>query len=848
MLTKKTRIVALLGFLLQAASGIAANEFHPEFPLLDQSGLKVIDSGQPLSTLKTCGSCHDSAFIEAHSDHANAGAAQVGKAPGLHPWDAGPGFFGSWNPIDNDNLLDPADPTSVTDWLASSGSRHAGGGPIRGIVEMNCLLCHSNIDKVDARNRALADRDFEWANSSVLTGLGVIERSRGEWRWNPELFKPDGSLVKGLLDINKPADENCALCHGYISNELEQPLVLKDQIEGNSMTARTGQIISPQRIASSGLNIRNKKSLNRAFDIHSDRVLGCVSCHYSINNPVYFQRGAENQPGHLIFDPRRLTSADYLKRPLHQFAKGNSTHGLSGIESQNSLRPCQSCHQAEMVHGWLPFKTRHFEALACESCHIPQLYGPALKVVDWSMLDAQGKPLLQYRNTTANPSETNSMLSGFEPILLPRTQVDGKMKLAPFNLVSSWYWTAGSPERPVQREALIDAFFNNGEVGDYQSGLIESLDDNRDGRLQPLELKLANVEKSDRIKALLESTGLQQVNLRAEINAFSINHNVANGEWATKSCQSCHADDSRVDAVFALSDYRPGELTPTASSDPGVVFSGSIEANTDGSIEFHADASQSGFYIIGRDGLGWIDVLGMTLFFGILLGVSGHGLARYITSRKRGPDHHQYHRKYIYDAYERLWHWLQAGSVLILLLTGIIIHKPHIFGIFSFAYIVQVHNVVGFILLINAAMALFYNLASGEIKQYIPEPKGFIGRSVAQALYYSKGIFEGKPHPLEKTREQKMNPLQQVTYLAILHILLPIQILSGLLIWGAQYWPWLAEFFGGFLFLAPVHTLSAWAFAAFIVMHVYLTTTGHTPTAGIQAMVEGWDEVEDAPH
>jgi len=47
--------------------------------------------------------------------------------------------------------------------------------------------------------------------------------------------------------------------------------------------------------------------------------------------------------------------------------------------------------------------------------------------------------------------------------------------------------------------------------------------------------------------------------------------------------------------------------------------------------------------------------------------------------------------------------------------------------------------------------------------------------------------------------------------------------------------------------LAPIHTLLAWAFAAFIVMHVYLTTTGHTPTAGIKAMIEGWDEVEDAP-
>jgi hypothetical protein len=28
------------------------------------------------------------------------------------------------------------------------------------------------------------------------------------------------------------------------------------------------------------------------------------------------------------------------------------------------------------------------------------------------------------------------------------------------------------------------------------------------------------------------------------------------------------------------------------------------------------------------------------------------------------------------------------------------------------------------------------------------------------------------------------------------------------------------------------------------VMHVYLTTTAHTPLAGIRAMIVGWDEVE----
>ena len=41
---------------------------------------------------------------------------------------------------------------------------------------------------------------------------------------------------------------------------------------------------------------------------------------------------------------------------------------------------------------------------------------------------------------------------------------------------------------------------------------------------------------------------------------------------------------------------------------------------------------------------------------------------------------------------------------MLLLATGLIIHKPQFFGMFSFSYVVTVHNVLGFILLANAAL------------------------------------------------------------------------------------------------------------------------------------------------
>ena len=128
-----------------------------------------------------------------------------------------------------------------------------------------------------------------------------------------------------------------------------------------------------------------------------------------------------------------------------------------------------------------------------------------------------------------------------------------------------------------------------------------------------------------------------------------------------------------------------------------------------------------------------------------------------------------------------------------------------------------------------------------------PEDLSEKAREIWEALearYYLGGIFRGEPHPFARDPAHKLNQLQQVTYLAILNVLLPLQIITGASMWGAQRWPQIAAALGGLTFLAPLHALLAWLFAAFLLMHIYLTTTGHTPLSNIRAMIVGWDEVE----
>ena len=207
-------------------------------------------------------------------------------------------------------------------------------------------------------------------------------------------------------------------------------------------------------------------------------------------------------------------------------------------------------------------------------------------------------------------------------------------------------------------------------------------------------------------------------------------------------------------------------------------------------------------------------------------------------------------RVYVFSLYERIWHWAQAALIGLLFLTGIEIHAPDAvrasgLSFFGFESALRLHSGLGFVLIANAFLALFYHLATGAIREFLPEPREFVSLGGKLLAYYLRGILRGAPHPLERAPGRKLNPLQQVTYLAILNVLLPLQIATGVLIWGAKELPGLRQAVGGLRVLVPVHTLGAWLFAAFVVLHVYLATTGKTPLAHFRAMVLGWEEVEE---
>ena len=77
--------------------------------------------------------------------------------------------------------------------------------------------------------------------------------------------------------------------------------------------------------------------------------------------------------------------------------------------------------------------------------------------------------------------------------------------LAPFNLITSWYWVHGEPERPVRIEDL-QAVYLDGD--DYQADVLAHSMPTVTVCWMKLELRLDSEEKTAFIRQKLEALGL----------------------------------------------------------------------------------------------------------------------------------------------------------------------------------------------------------------------------------------------------------------------------------------------------------------------------------------------------
>lgn len=196
---------------------------------------------------------------------------------------------------------------------------------------------------------------------------------------------------------------------------------------------------------------------------------------------------------------------------------------------------------------------------------------------------------------------------------------------------------------------------------------------------------------------------------------------------------------------------------------------------------------------------------------------------------------------YIYKIFERFWHWMQALLIFVLLITGFEVHSTY--NLIGFEKAVKVHNGAAWAFLVLIVFAIFWHFTTGEWKQYIPTLK----KLKAQIRYYSIGIFKNEHHPTKKTVLNKLNPLQVITYLSFKVVLIPLVVVTGIFYMFYKHID-----ANNVIVISDIpldviaiwHTFGAFMLITFLIVHIYMTTTGETLTSNIKAMITGYEELE----
>ncbi len=195
----------------------------------------------------------------------------------------------------------------------------------------------------------------------------------------------------------------------------------------------------------------------------------------------------------------------------------------------------------------------------------------------------------------------------------------------------------------------------------------------------------------------------------------------------------------------------------------------------------------------------------------------------------------------------RIWHWLNALGIVTLCVTGIQIRFPeyaNIFGTYKAA--IRLHDIAGITVSISLLLWIFYYLviARNIVKVYVPTLDDIKSGLFQQAFFYFFAYFLGRKNPHNATVEHKFNAIQKITYFMTMFLLLPLVIVSGLLLMNiAPLRGWIIMI-GGIKFLVDAHYLIACSFFAFLCVHIYMATLGHTPFAHFRQMWTGWEKME----
>ncbi|GLS82814.1 Ni/Fe-hydrogenase, b-type cytochrome subunit [Paraferrimonas haliotis] len=189
-----------------------------------------------------------------------------------------------------------------------------------------------------------------------------------------------------------------------------------------------------------------------------------------------------------------------------------------------------------------------------------------------------------------------------------------------------------------------------------------------------------------------------------------------------------------------------------------------------------------------------------------------------------------YSRDYVFSTAIRVFHWLRALSIVMLVITGFYISWPFLVAYGGTDNLMQgwvrfAHLVFGFILVaITLARAYLFFFSKSDIER----------RSFKDLISPRMWIKVLKAYAYISKKEQTgvYNPLQFVTYFMLTMVII-VMCVTGLALhahvyhegMGGMLYPfaeWVVVAFGGLAPVREVHHFLTWVFVIFVVVHVYM--------------------------
>ncbi len=210
----------------------------------------------------------------------------------------------------------------------------------------------------------------------------------------------------------------------------------------------------------------------------------------------------------------------------------------------------------------------------------------------------------------------------------------------------------------------------------------------------------------------------------------------------------------------------------------------------------------------------------------------------------------------------RLWHWINAVAIFVMLMSGMMISNAHrmlywgqyganldtpwlrlprfpgwatIPSTYNLALARHWHLAFAWVLAFGFLAYLLWSLFNGHFRKDVALSRAEVAPSHLWADIKKHARLDFHES------EARYNPLQKITYSLVMFGLIPLVVATGLCLspgFGAVA-PWLVDLLGGRASARSIHFLCAAGIAIFIVVHLLLVLLAG-PVNEIRSMITGW--------